>query len=419
MIIALGLNHKTAPVDLREKLSFNNEQVDGALAQLKSRYPHAEFILLSTCNRTEIYAARAKETPPTPEDLTVFLAEYCSIDRAAFIDCLYCHRNDQAVKHLLDVASSLDSLVIGESQIIAQVKESFRLAKNAKTTGKILNRLFHCAFSTSKEVYTLTTITQRRISVAGVAVDLARQLFDQIKTAQVAVIGAGEMGELIIRHLLDIDCKNITVFNRTFTRALSMSGKYDIKPGKWETLQSSLRHTNIVIAAVTAEDYLFGKEDLAGRNNGPLLIIDIAVPRNFAPDVEKLDDVYLYSVDDLAQVIQENIEARQEDIGQAEAIIADNVDSFMDWFGVMDIGPKVGALRRNFQALSKEELGQFLVGEPDMTPLQKQKMEAAVNRIVNKLTHRLINTFHTVAKEHSPHEATHIIDSIINYKDRQ
>ncbi len=419
MITALGLNHKTAPVDLREKLAFNSEQISDALTQLKKQYPDSEFILLSTCNRVEIYSAGSKELSPTPDDLTVFLTKYCSVDSSEFKNCLYCHHNEQAVKHLLEVSSSLDSLIIGESQIIAQVKESFRLANVAKSTGKILNRLFHCAFSTSKEVYTLTTINQRRISVAGVAVDLAQQLFNQIKTAQIAVIGAGEMGELIVRHLLDIGCQNITVYNRTFSRALSMSGKYDIKSGEWSNLQQALHTTDIIVAAATAEDHLFDKEYLTGRHNGPLLIIDIAVPRNFAPDVETLNDVYLYSVDDLAQVIQDNIEARQEDIGQAQAIITDNVESFMDWFGIKDIGPMVGELRRSFQALSKDELNQFLSSEPEMTPLQKQKMEAAANRIVNKITHRLINTFHNVAKTHSPDEATKIIDSIINYKDRQ
>jgi len=417
-IRVIGLNHKTAPISVREKLTFSGAQVSETLIQLKDKFPEAEFALLSTCNRTEIYLAARRDTIPDTGKLIRFISDIRKVETGTFKSFLYVHDNEEAVRHLLTVATSLDSLVVGESQIVAQVKESYRLAVKAKCTGKVLNRLFHCAFATSKEVYTLTSIAQRRVSVAGVAIGLAKQLFENIAAARVAVIGAGEMGELLVRHLLEAGCKNITVFNRTFRRAGAMAEKYNIAAGEWEQLRDSLLQVDIVVAAVQTKEYLFEQSCFTGRREGTLLIIDIAVPRNFDPAVNELEGVHLYSVDNLADVIQENIEARQEDVGQAKEIIADNVVGFMDWFGVMDIGPLIGKLRKRFHQLSKAELESFLTGESDITTMQKQKMEAAVNRIVDKLLHRLINNVYTVAREYGPNEAGHLIKSIIEYEDQ-
>ena len=413
-----GLNHKTAPISVREKLTFSGAQVSETLLQLKDRFPEADFSLLSTCNRTEIYLAARRNTIPDTDELVRFISTIREVETETFKRFLYVYDNEEAVRHLLTVATSLDSLIVGESQIVAQVKESYRLAVKAKCTGKVLNRLFHCAFATSKEVYTLTSIAQRRVSVAGVAIELAKQLFGDITAARVAVIGAGEMGELLVRHLLDVGCKKITVFNHTFRRAVEMAKKYNITAEDWGQLQDSLLQVDIVVAAAQTKEYLFEQSCFTGRREGPLLIIDIAVPRNFDPAVNELDGIHLYSIDDLAEVIQENIEARQEDVGQAKDIIADNVAGFMDWFGVMDIGPLIGTLRKKFHNLSGAELERFLAAESNITTMQKQKMEAAVDRIVDKLLHRLINSFYAVAREYGPKEASHLIKSIIEYEGR-
>ena len=417
-ITVIGLNHKTAPVDVREKLAFNNDEAAQALEQLKKNFPYAGFVLLSTCNRTELYTAAEDHSCPTPDELAQFLSDFASVTLTEFKSNLYVHHDDEAVKHLLNVAASLDSLVIGESQILAQVKDSYTLATEVKCANKVLNRLFHCAFATSKEVYSLTSIAQRRVSVAGVAIELASQLFEDISQANVAVIGAGEMGELLIRHLLDNGCRNITVFNRTLKRAENIAGAYHISCDNWSNLKSALQNVDIVVAAALTEEYLFDKSFLADRSRTTLLIIDIAVPRNFDPAVNELADVYLYSVDDLEQVIKKNIEIRQEDISRADEIIVDNVESFMDWFGVMDIGPLIGQLRQKYHQISQKEFERFIAGESNIPPIQKQKMEVVVNRIVNKLLHRLINGSYNIAKNYGPHEASHLIESIIQSKDR-
>ena len=416
-ITVVGLNHKTAAVDLREKLAFNAEQAEKMLVGLKERFAPGEFALLSTCNRTELYHA-AGEVATSPEDLTEFIAQFCDVPLAEFRDSLYIHHDAAAAEHLLNVSASLDSLVIGEAQIIAQVKESYRLASAAKSSGKVLNRLFHCAFATSKEVYSSTSIAQRRVSVAGVAIELAQQLLEDIASAHVAVIGAGEMAELLVRHLTDLNCPNITVFNRTLGRAQKMARDFGINSANWTELNAAMQNVDIIVAAAATDDHLFDKSFIPRKRKGPLLIVDIAVPRNFHPETGELEDVYLYSVDDLAQVVQENLQARQEDVGQAREIIADNVASFMDWFGTMDIGPLIGALRQEFRQVSRSELDRFLAGENNMPTIQRQKTEAAVSRIVNKLVHRFINSLHDIAKTYGPEEATRLIQSIVQHQDR-
>jgi len=416
-ITVVGLNHKTAPVDIREKLAFNAEHAAAALGQLRKRFPDAEFVILSTCNRTELYYA-ADTDGVSSDDLSRFLSDFSAVPLADFKDFLYIHHDAGAAEHLLTVASSLDSLVIGEAQIVAQVKESYRLATSIKSTSKVLNRLFHCAFATSKEVYSITSIAQRRVSVAGVAIESAKQLLEDISGARVAVIGAGEMSELLIRHLVDLGCKNITIFNRTLSRAQKMAQRYHIDSGNWSKLKSAMQQVDIIVAAAAGEEHLFDKSYVQLRRSGPLLIIDIAVPRNFHPDVGKLEGVHLYSIDDLAQVVQENIQARREDMVQARKIIADNVASFMDWFALCEIGPLIGKFRKKFQQITKTELDYFLADEKNMPTVQRQKTEAAVNRIFNKLVHRLINNFHHIAKTHGPDEAARMIESFIKYQDR-
>ncbi|MBN2375589.1 MAG: glutamyl-tRNA reductase [Sedimentisphaerales bacterium] len=428
-IAVVGLNHKTASVDIREQLAFSAEQAVKVLGLLKAKYPGTGFVLLSTCNRTELYYAGGEQDDsllqsrggsstdsrncPTHQEMVEFLSDYCSVPMTTLQENFYIYHDAEAVEHLLSVAASLDSLVIGEAQILAQVKESYALASGARATNKVINRLFHCAFATSKEVYSLTSIAQRRVSVAGVAIELAGQLFENIRKAKIAVIGAGEMGELLVRHLLDVGGENITVFNRTLKRAESMARKYAIAWGDWQALSDYFLEADIVIAAALAEEHLFDKSCLSGRSGGALLIIDIAVPRNFDASVNELEEVFLYSVDDLEQVAQKNLAIRQEDVGRAREIIADNVKSFMDWFGVKDIGPLIGRLRDKFQQFGQAELLCFLAGENNMEPGQRQKMEAAVNRITNRMLHRLINALYTIAQNDGADEARYLIESII------
>jgi glutamyl-tRNA reductase len=420
-IVVLGLNHKSAPIEIREKLAFDTTQTLRALKELKNRFHEAEFVLLSTCNRVELYCASKLSDEITAENLSEFLSEFHNIPIEKFQEFIYSYDTEDSAKHLLTVASSLDSMVVGEAQIIAQVKESYQLACTAKSTGKILNRLFHCAFSTSKKVYTTTSISSGRVSVAGVAVELAMQLFADISSAKVVVIGAGEMGELLVQHLLHVGCKNITILNRTYERGQNMAERYGVAVGKWEEIENQLIGANIAIASAAVQDYLFRKgpfkKIMNKRWGRTLLIIDIAVPRNFEPSINKMDDVYLYSVDDLSEVVERNRKARELDIAAGMDIVYKNVADFMDWLGSKDIGPLIGQMKEQFVRISQNELEQFFVGKRQDASC-KETLEIMVNRVVNKLLHCVIKNVNTIAKENGAAEAAKYVDSIVQHAEK-
>jgi glutamyl-tRNA reductase len=307
-------------------------------------------------------------------------------------------------------------MVVGEAEIIGQVKESYRLACAAKSTGKVLNRLFHCAFATSKKVYTTTSISSGRVSVAGVAVELAGQLFADISSAKVVVIGAGETGQLIVQHLLAAGARDITVVNRSYEKGLKVAEQYGITARKWEQLEEQLVGANIAIASASVQDCLFDKESFseiaARRRQAPILIIDIAVPRNFKPDVNELEDVYLYSIDDLAQVVERNRKARERDIARGMEIVRDNEADFMEWFGAKDIGPLIGRMKEQFAQIGKNELERFFVGARQEASC-REVMEAMVGRVINKLLHCVIKNVDMVAKENGAAEAARLLDTIV------
>jgi len=415
-ILVVGLNHKSAPIEIRERLAYDAAGAVEALRQLKNKFHESEFVLLSTCNRVELYCAGKRVGGVTVDDLAGFLSEFHNVGLEEFQEYLYTYQDEEAVRHLLMVASSMDSMVVGEAQIIGQVKEGYKLACAAKSTGKILNRLFHCAFFTSKKIHTTTSISHGRVSVAGVAVELAKQLFADISTAKVVVIGAGEMGELLVQHLLQVGSKNITVVNRSYERGLKIARQYGISAEKWEGLQEQLMGANIAIASAAVKDYLFTKDSfkeiMDRRRKSALLIIDIAVPRNFEPSVNEIEDVYLYSIDDLSKVAEENRIAREKDIVRGMKIVRESVDDFMDWFGALEIGPLIGRMKEQFNQISQSEMERFFVGKRQDASC-KEVMELMVKRIVNKLLHCVIKKVNTVAKEEGVAEAAKLVDSIV------
>jgi len=415
-ILVVGLNHKSAPIDIRERLAFNAEETLRALRELKARFHESEFVLLSTCNRVELYCASKRIGGVDGEDLAKFLSEFHNVPWEGFQEFLYIYRDENSVRHLLTVASSLDSLVVGEAQIIGQVKESYRLACTAKSTGKVLNRLFHSAFATSKKVHTITSISHGRVSVAGVAVELAMQLFVDISSAKVVVIGAGEMGELLVQHLLQIGCRDITIVNRSAERGQNVAQQYKIAARTWEEMQEQLTSADIVIASAAGQDYLFGKKSfkriMDKRRKGTLLVIDIAVPRNIEASANEIEDVYLYSIDDLSEVVEQNRKAREEDIARGFEIVYENVADFMSWFGARDLGPLIGQMKKQFAQISQNEMERFFVGVRHEASC-REVLETMVSRIVNKLLHCVIKNVNVVAKENGVTEAAKLVDSIV------
>jgi glutamyl-tRNA reductase len=318
------------------------------------------------------------------------------------------------------VASSLDSMVVGEVQIIGQVKESYRLACSVKSPGKVLNHLFHCAFATAKKVYTTTAISNGRVSVAGVAIELAMQLFADISSAKIVVIGAGEMGELLVKHLLHVKSRNITIINRSYENGLKVASQYGVEAGKWEEIDEQLTDADIVIASAASQDYLFTKDSfkkiMNRRHKTALLIIDIAVPRNFEPAINELEDVYLYSIDELSEVAEQNLKNREDDIAKGTQIVYENAADFMNWFKARDIGPLIGRMKEKFAQVGRDELEKFFIGTREDAS-SKKTMEVMVNRIVSKLLHCVIENINTVAKEQGPVKAAKLIERIVQQAD--
>jgi len=417
-IIVAGLNHKSAPIDIREKLAFNTAKSLKALAQLKNKFDGSEFVLLSTCNRVEIYCACSHVSGIDGRVLVEFLSDFHNIPPEEFQDFLYVYSDADAVRHLLTVASSLDSMVVGETQIIGQVKEGYKLACGAKSTGSILNRLFHCAFATSKKILTNTSISNGRVSVAGVAVELAMQLFSDVSSAKVAVIGAGEMGELLVQHFLHIGCRDITVVNRSPERGLSVARKYDIYARRWEELAGVIVEADVVIASAASQDYLFDEKTLRDairhRKKRPLLIIDVAVPRNFAPAVNKIEDIYLYSIDELSEVAERNRKAREEDITRGLQIINENISSFMNWFRARDIGPVIGEMKNRFEQIGQKEVENFFVGVRQDASC-REAMEVMIHRVVNRLLHCVIKNIDLISQKYGSAEASKLVNDIVSH----
>ena len=282
------------------------------------------------------------------------------------------------------------------------------LAGAAHCTGKVLNRLFHGAFFAAKAVHTTTSVSNGRVSVAGVAVELASQLFADVTRAKVVVIGAGETGELLVQHLLKRGSKNITVVNRSYERGLAV--------GKWEELGEQIAGANIVISSAATPTHLYTRQTfeqtVRRRHTGALLVIDVGVPRNFEPEINDIDDVYLYSIDELKAVAEQNLKAREKDVTRGLEIIYQNAADFMKWLHAKDIGPLIGRMKAEFRRIGRNELERFFVG-PRQEASCRVSMEATINRVVNRLLHCVIHNVNTVAKDAGPTEAAKLVDTIL------
>ena len=419
-ILAVGVNFKSASISFREKLAFNYDQTLEALKILKSKYPSSGFVLLSTCNRVELYCSVAIEDGISSDVLARDLIALKKSDLSCELsDEFYNFSNRDAVRHLLEVASSLDSLVLGESQIIAQVRDAYYAASKAGATDKVINRLFHCAFTCSKEVYSTTSISQRRVSVASVAVYSAAKILGSFGRLKAVIIGAGEMGELIIRHLKNAGCKNITVVNRTIRRSQLVAERLIVDYQPWQELKSVIAESDIVVAAANAGEVLFDISYFPDEISSRKVILDIAVPRNFDSAIGDLEKVELYCVDDLSKAAHDNMQARAEDIQEAREIIEDDVNSFIEWFGIMDVGPMAGRLRGKFHQMADDELRRLFGNLKQMDETSRQQIEVSVNRLVNKYLHSLVNGFNSHAHQVSPQSVVELMEQIIEQEHRQ
>lgn len=400
-LIVVGLNHKTAPVALREKLAFPEAERATALTRLLSLACLHEGVLLSTCNRVEIYGV-CRDPDQGIAAVAQWLSHYHGIDIDTLHPHLYNHDGPDAVRHGLCVAASLDSLVVGETQILGQFKQAYHGAVEAGTTGAVLNKFFHLAFQTAKRIRTQTDIARHPVSIASVAVTLARKIFGHLEGHTCLLLGAGEMCELAARHLVSHGV-TILVVNRTLTRAHHLAEQFQGQAFALDELATILHKADMVIASTGANLPLVRvpmvRTALKQRRQRPQFYIDIAVPRDLEPEIGDVDNAFLYDIDDLSAIVTGNKEDRGHEVATATTMIDHAVPGFNRWLNTLDVVPTLVALRRKLEAVRDQELAKSVSGWPDLLPEEQKRLEALCRLLVNKILHAPLSQLRQLASE--------------------
>ncbi|MBN1276728.1 MAG: glutamyl-tRNA reductase [Deltaproteobacteria bacterium] len=387
-IINIGMNHETAPVELRECLAAEAEGVAVALDAIRHIDCIREGLFISTCNRVEALVT-AEDASEARKSIISLMSRMGNIPESEFSPNLYTHEDMDAVLHVFRVASSLDSLVTGEPQILGQIKEAYSQATKEKTAGVILNRLMHRAFHVAKRVRTETLICESAVSISYAAVELAKKIFHEIKGKKVLLIGAGEMAELAAKNLRAQGAGSISVANRTFDRAVRVAEIIDARPVSFEEIDLQLQEVDIVIASTASKEYIItcdqAKKSIRKRRNRPLFFIDIAVPRNIEPQINSLSNVYVYDIDDLKGVIKMNMAHRQQEAVKAERIVMEECIKFEKWIKTLAAVPTIISLKKKSESIIRAELKKSDGVLLKMTPEQKEAVQTLTKSVAEKI----------------------------------
>lgn len=393
-IIVVGLSHHTAPLEIREKLAFESNGIDAPLRELTSLPDISEGIIVSTCNRVEVYAV-TRDIAAGMARIRRFLAERRRIPFPSLETYLYGYHGENAVRHVFRVAASLDSLVVGEPQILGQIKSAYVYAAEYGASGLVLNRLLHKAFFVAKRIRTETRIASSAVSIAFAAVELAKKIFDDLSDKTVLLVGAGEMGELAARHFITAGVRGVMVANRTFERAERLAAELDGRPVRFEDLLDHLHKADIVLSTTGAPHFIIGTKDVAEvlrrRKQRPMFFIDIAVPRDVDPAVNELENVYLYNTDDLQGVVESNLEQRRMEAEKAEEIVADEAGRFLSWLSSLEVVPTIVALRSRFEEIVRSEVERTLSAWKGISPEHERRLDAMTSAMISKLLHTPIS----------------------------
>ena len=392
-IVVVGMNHRTAPVEIREKLSLSSEEILIGLEMIKSKKIFKESFLFSTCNRVEsVFVTNFKEE--ALKKIYEIFSIMKNIPISEFKTYFYEYSGEEAVKHVFKVSSSLDSMVIGEPQILGQVKDAYKLSVSSGNSKVILNRLFHRAFQTAKKVRTNTGIGGHAVSISYAAVELAKKIFNDLSSKKILLIGAGEMAELAVEHLIHNKTAHVFVANRTFERGLVLAKKFSGSAIRFEEVVSALEWADIIISSTGAPDYILTKTQvkpvMKKRKNSPLFFIDIAVPRDIDPNINKINNVYVYDVDDLSDVVNTNMKQRQEEAIIAMNIVDDMASHFLSWKQNLKVVPTIVELREKIQGIVKFELEKTMKESGIELDSYAPGIEKMIDSICNKILHHPI-----------------------------
>ena len=398
-LLLVGISHRTAPVELRERVDFQARGVENALRTLAARAPHGaggEMAVLSTCNRAELYIA-CEDVAAARSDLVSFVSAFHGVEVAAIEPHLYEVADVEAARHLFRVAAGLDSLVVGEPQILGQVKEAHGAARHAETAGPLLNRLFHSSFAVGKRVRSETGLGSGAVSVSYAAVSLAKKIFGNLDGRSVVVLGAGEMGKLTAQHMKSQGVRNVTIVSRTMAHAARTADAIGgATAARWDDMDAALSASDIVITATGAAAPILTKARVEAvmrpRRNRPLFIIDIAVPRDVESAAGEIEQVFLYNIDDLQAAVRENLARRATEVAHAEAIVEEELDKFASWLRARGVIPTVVALRQSFESIRRAELDRLDFKLSALPPEARDEARARVDEITHLIVEKLLLT---------------------------
>jgi len=389
-IVLVGLNHRTAPVEVREKVSFTAEQARRAAEELRARGILEETLVLSTCNRSEVYGVPPEFSHECAPGLSTFLSEFHSVRADVLSVSLYHHYDHEAVRHLFRVAAGLDSMLLGEAEILGQVREAYRFAHEHGATGPVLNRLFQGALEVGKRVRTETELGTRPMSVASAGVKLAERIFGKLHERKALVLGAGTVSEQVVSQLRDRGIAQLYVMNRSRDRAEELAKRFEGKVVGWGEWDSALQLPDVVVSSVSVEEPLLRREILeramAARGNRALFLMDLGVPRNIAPDAAELYNVYVYHSDDLSEIVQQNRSARESEIPKAQGIVDEHVAKFLSWQASVDLVGLVDALRVKM----REERASFIRARMESMKHLTETERAHVEKLMDEMLEKLL-----------------------------
>lgn len=387
-ILAIGLNFRTAPVEIREKFTFTSHQLPDALAELCETKSVLECVIVATCNRTEIYTV-VDRMHHNGHFVRGFMEKWFGLPREQFDSYLYMYEDRQAIEHLFRVTSGLDSMIIGETQILGQVRDAFLLAQQRKTTGTLFNMLFKQAVTLAKRAHSETSIGDNPVSVSYAAVELGKRIFGSFAQKTVLIIGAGKMSELTAKHLHASGADRILVVNRTYEKAVELAGKFRGQAFAIEQLTRCLAEADVVISSTGAEGLVLTKEDVQKaqpqRKSRPLFMVDIAVPRDLDPAIGSLSNVYLYDIDDLEHIVEDNLAERKQEAVRIEAMIAQEIAAFEQWLKTLGVTPVIKALQTKSNDIYEETLSSMLKKLPDLDEREIKVIRKLTKSIVNQM----------------------------------
>jgi glutamyl-tRNA reductase len=418
-----GCSHHTAPVEVRGRLAFNSDQARTALGSLRERFPAVEAVVLSTCNRVEIYTAGdTPEGVPSHQEVAEFLADFHGLSLTDIFDDLFERTGEDVVRHLFHVAASLDSMVVGEPHIVAQIKQAYELACERQSNGPLTNQIFQAALRVAKRVASETSINEKRVSIPSVAIaDFAKQIFERFDDKRVLLIGAGEMAEETLRYLQDEGARDVAVVNRSFERAEQLARNWRGTAKRFDELEKELVAADVVVSTTSSAQPILSLEAFrrveAARYQRPLFVLDLAMPRDFDPAIGECLGVYLYSIDDLREACERNRREREREWPAAVRIVEQETTRFMADLNHRATGPIIKRLKQGWQLTTEEELRRLLNKLPDLDDRERLEIKQSFDRLINKLLHPPLESLRDEATQGMPHVLLDAFKRLFQLKD--